>query len=102
MNSGLESLHLLHEQYTFVSTKSNSLHTACQHLLEEQTSLSSLSDQLSKRLIFFTEAERINTKLQSSTLAVNSEMFVGLLDRVDECYTYVLDHVSEKEYALLG
>ena len=80
-----------------MSTKSNSLHTACQHLLEEQTNLSTLSDQLAKRLVFYTEAERINQKLQSTTLSVNSETFVGLLERVDECYMYVLDHVSRKD-----
>jgi uncharacterized phage infection (PIP) family protein YhgE len=91
---GLDLLHQLGEQHTFVSTKSNSLHTACQHLLEEQTQLSELSEQLSQRLVFFTDADRIAQKLQSPTVSVNSETFLQLLDRTDECYSYVLEHVS--------
>ena len=46
VNDGLGQLKLLSEQYNFVSTKSNSLHTACQHLLEEQTKLSELSQKV--------------------------------------------------------
>jgi len=46
VDNGLNHLKQLGERHTFVSTKSNALHTACQHLLEEQESLSELSEEV--------------------------------------------------------
>jgi len=54
VESGLYHLQQLGEQHTFVSTKSNSLHTACQHLLEEQESLSALSEQVGDKYFSLT------------------------------------------------
>ena len=45
-------------------------------------------------MVFYTEADRIAQKLTSSTLAVNSDGFFSLLDRIDECMVYILEHVS--------
>lgn len=90
----LDNLQTLSDQYHFVSTKSNSLHTACQHLLEEQTQLATLSQEIEKKLKFFTEADRINQKLTSTAVSVTSDLFIELLDKIDECMLYILDHVS--------
>ena len=62
--------------------------------MEEQTRLQEVSEVLAQKLVFYTDADRIAQKLQSPTLAVNSDTFLRLMDRIDECYTYVLDHVS--------
>ena len=48
-------------------------------------------------MIYFTEADRLAQKLQSPTLAVNSDMFFQILDRLDECALYVLDHPDYKQ-----
>ncbi len=91
----MSQLRTLGEQYEFVSTRSNSLHEACQHLLQEQNRLSTLSEQIKERLVYFTEVERINQKLTGATaISANSENFFQLLDRIDECMLYVLDHVG--------
>ena len=96
MNGGLELLRHLSSQHEFVSAKSTSLHTACQHLLEEQTALSELAEELSLRLVYFTDADRIAQKLQTPAAVantVNSDSFLQILDRIDECYSHVIDHV---------
>ncbi len=102
VNGGLDRLRVLTEQHAFVSAKSNSLHTACQHLLEEQNRLTELSEEFSARLVYFTDADRIAQKLQSPTLSVNSETFLQLLDRIDECYAYILDNPSFKQSGPYG
>ena len=97
MNGSLELLQQLSSQHEFVSAKSTSLHTACQHLLEEQTALSALCEQLSQRLVFFSDADRIAQKLQSPVAianSVNSDSFLQILERIDECYSHVIEHVS--------
>ena len=97
VNGGLELLRHLSSQHEFVSAKSTSLHTACQHLLEEQTALSELAEQLSLRLVYFTDADRIAQKLQTPAAVantVNSDSFLQILDRIDECYSHVIEHVS--------
>ena len=97
VNGSLQLLQQLSSQHEFVSAKSTSLHTACQHLLEEQTALSGLCEQLSRRLVFFTDADRIAQKLQSPAAianSVNSDSFLQILDRIDECYSHVIEHVS--------
>lgn len=93
VNQGLSQIELLAQQYHFVSEKSNSLHMACQHLMQEQTKLSALSDQISERLVFFTSVDKISQKLQSPTLSVNSDVFVEQLDLIDECILFNLAHV---------
>lgn len=101
MDEGLDNLNTLQKQYDFVATKSNSLHSACQHLLEEQTKLSSTNDKIGQKLVFFTEADRINQKLTSTTMSVNSDMFFQLLDKTDQCFLYVLSHVRKKLVKLI-
>ncbi len=94
VEGALGRLSTLGKQYEFVSTRSNSLHEACQHLLQEQERLSELSEQVKEKLVYFTEADRINQKLTGSTaISANSDTFFQLLDRIDECMLYVLDHV---------
>jgi hypothetical protein len=95
VNDGLSHLRLLGEQYRFVSTKSNALHTACQHLLQEQNVLSALAEQIAQRLVFFSEADKMSVKLTSSSLSINSDAFLELLDRLDECMVYVIEHVRQ-------
>ncbi len=95
VSAGLSHLTTLEQQHEFVSTRSNSLHEACQHLLQEQEDLARLSERIAERLVFFTEADRIGQKLTGSTLALsaNSDTFFQMLDRIDECMIYVLQHV---------
>ena len=104
VNGSLQLLQQLSSQHEFVSAKSTSLHTACQHLLEEQTALSGLCEQLSQRLVFFTDADRIAQKLQSPAAianSVNSDSFLQILERIDECYSHVIEHVRSDQTIVL-
>ncbi|XP_016121234.1 conserved oligomeric Golgi complex subunit 3-like [Sinocyclocheilus grahami] len=42
--------------------------------------------------------ENINTKLNSPTLSVNSEGFIPMLSKLDECIEYVSSHPHFKDY----
>ena len=81
-------------QYEMVSTKTTSLHTACRHLLEEQTPLAKVSQQVQERLQVFNKADKVAQKLTSPTLSVHSETFFPLLARIDESITYLKKHPS--------
>ena len=59
MTGGRSCLNRLSEQYDFVSTKSNSLHSACQDLMAEQEKLSQLSTIVNQRLAYFNEADGV-------------------------------------------
>lgn len=92
VKESLDQLSELTLQYEMVSTKTTSLHTACQHLLEEQTRLAEVSQQVQERLQVFTEADKVAQKLTSPTLSVHSETFLPLLARIDESIIYLKKH----------
>ena len=48
-------------QYVFVSTKTNALHNACEHLLSDQTTLINMADAIEENLQFFVEYDRIHS-----------------------------------------
>ncbi|XP_032646273.1 conserved oligomeric Golgi complex subunit 3 isoform X3 [Chelonoidis abingdonii] len=73
VNSALQHLESLQKQYLFVSTKTGTLHEACEQLLKEQ-------------------------KLSSPTLSVNSEGFIPMLAKLDDCITYISSHPNFKDY----
>uniref|UniRef100_A0A8C4MCC4 Conserved oligomeric Golgi complex subunit 3 n=1 Tax=Equus asinus TaxID=9793 RepID=A0A8C4MCC4_EQUAS len=73
VNSALQHLESLQKQYLFVSNKTGTLHEACEQLLKEQ-------------------------KLNSPTLSVNSEGFIPMLAKLDDCITYISSHPNFKDY----
>uniref|UniRef100_A0A8C2BKL7 Conserved oligomeric Golgi complex subunit 3 n=1 Tax=Cyprinus carpio TaxID=7962 RepID=A0A8C2BKL7_CYPCA len=97
-NAALERLQSLQEQHLFVSTKTGTLHEACEQLLKEQSELVDLAESIQEKLSYFNALEHINSKLNSPTLSVNGEGFIPMLSRLDECIEYVLSHPSFKDY----
>ncbi|XP_073068700.1 conserved oligomeric Golgi complex subunit 3 isoform X2 [Manis javanica] len=75
VNSALQHLESLQKQYLFVSNKTGTLHEACEQLLKEQ-------------------------KLNSPTLSVNSEGFIPMLSKLDDCITYISSHPNFKDYSV--
>ncbi|XP_038870815.1 conserved oligomeric Golgi complex subunit 3-like isoform X2 [Salvelinus namaycush] len=73
VNAALEHLDSLQKQYLFVSNKTGTLHEACEQLLKEQ-------------------------KLNSPTLSVNSEGFIPMLSKLDDCIEYASSHPNFKDY----
>ncbi|XP_051762172.1 conserved oligomeric Golgi complex subunit 3 [Ctenopharyngodon idella] len=98
VNAALEHLDSLQKQYLFVSTKTGTLHEACEQLLKEQSELVDLAESIQEKLSYFNELENINTKLNSTTLSVNSEGFIPMLSKLDECIEYVSSHPNFKDY----
>ncbi|XP_063190763.1 conserved oligomeric Golgi complex subunit 3 isoform X2 [Chroicocephalus ridibundus] len=61
VNSALQHLESLQKQYLFVSTKTGTLHEACEQLLKEQSELVDLAENIQQKLSYFNELENINT-----------------------------------------
>ncbi|KAM4701666.1 conserved oligomeric Golgi complex subunit 3 isoform 1-T1 [Discoglossus pictus] len=98
VNIALEHLESLQKQYLFVSTKTGTLHEACEQLLKEQSELVDLAESIQQKLSYFNELENINTKLNSPTLSVNSEGFIPMLSKLDDCISYISSHPNYKDY----
>uniref|UniRef100_A0A4X2KIR6 Conserved oligomeric Golgi complex subunit 3 n=1 Tax=Vombatus ursinus TaxID=29139 RepID=A0A4X2KIR6_VOMUR len=98
VNRALQHLESLQKQYLFVSTKTGTLHEACEQLLKEQSELVDLAENIQQKLSYFNELETINTKLNSPTLSVNSEGFIPMLAKLDDCITYISSHPNFKDY----
>uniref|UniRef100_A0A3Q3JLG7 Conserved oligomeric Golgi complex subunit 3 n=1 Tax=Monopterus albus TaxID=43700 RepID=A0A3Q3JLG7_MONAL len=96
--AALEHLDSLQKQYLFVSNKTGTLHEACEQLLKEQAELVDLAESIQQKLSYFNELENINTKLNSPTLSVNSEGFIPMLSKLDDCIEYVSSHPNFKDY----
>ncbi|NWX32238.1 COG3 protein, partial [Notiomystis cincta] len=101
VNSALQHLESLQKQYLFVSTKTGTLHEACEQLLKEQSELVDLAENIQQKLSYFNELENINTKLNSPTLSVNSEGFIPMLAKLDDCIAYISSHVSNSVLILV-
>ncbi|XP_048763824.1 conserved oligomeric Golgi complex subunit 3-like isoform X2 [Ostrea edulis] len=87
----------LQKQYVSVSTKTNALHEACEHLLAEQTRLMNTAENISNKLSYYNELDKISSKLASPTLMVTNESFVPMLSRLDECILYLRNNPNYKE-----
>ncbi|XP_024904766.1 conserved oligomeric Golgi complex subunit 3 [Pteropus alecto] len=98
VNRALQHLESLQKQYLFVSNKTGALHEACEQLLKEQSELVDLAENIQQKLSYFNELETINTKLNSPTLSVNSEGFIPMLAKLDDCITYISSHPNFKDY----
>ncbi|XP_072370417.1 conserved oligomeric Golgi complex subunit 3-like [Scyliorhinus torazame] len=98
VNTALLHLESLQKQYLFVSTKTGTLHEACEQLLREQSELVDLAESIQQKLSYFNELENINTKLNSPMLSVNSEGFIPTLAKLDDCITYVSSHPGFRDY----
>lgn len=57
----LSELSDLQSKHEFVSTKTNTLHQSCEHLLEEQTRLMNVAEAISSKLSYYNELDRINS-----------------------------------------
>jgi len=100
VTTSLDQLSLLTQQYESVSQKSTELHTACQHLLKEQTQLNDTNQKMQENLKVFVEYEKIVHKLDSATLSVQSEAFLPLMAKINENMIYLREHPDYRESAV--
>lgn len=61
--------------------------------------LVNVAESISNKLSYFTELERVGSRLNSSTLSVTSDSFVATLARLDECISFIEKNVSLENLA---
>lgn len=65
VSGALDELNDLQAKHEFVSTKTNSLHQSCEHLLDEQTKLLNAAEAITSKLSYYNELDRVNTVRRS-------------------------------------
>ena len=63
-------------------------------ITNSQTKLVNVAESISAKLTYFTELERIGSRLNSPALSVTSDGFLPLLTRLDECISFTEQNVS--------
>ncbi|KAG2241947.1 hypothetical protein Bca52824_096208, partial [Brassica carinata] len=94
-----ETLDLFNElqlQHQTVTTKTKTLHDACDRLLMEKQKLMEFAEALRSKLNYFDELENISSNFYSSNMNVSNSNFLPLLKRLDECISYI---ESNPQYA---
>ncbi|KAL0268200.1 UNVERIFIED_CONTAM: hypothetical protein PYX00_010230 [Menopon gallinae] len=99
VNNGLNDLGVLLEQYKLVSHNTNALNNACQQILDEQTKLIESSQEIKRRLEYFTCLDGLQQRLSNPTLSVTSDTFFNILNRLDDCLEYINANSNYKEAA---
>ncbi len=80
----------------WVEERGESLRIASEGLLEEQAHLTQQSRALQVRLEYFTYLEQAQRVLHSpGEDLVLSEGFLGMVDTLDHCLTYLGEHVCD-------
>eukprot|EP00042_Codosiga_hollandica_P030473 m.177160 g.177160 ORF g.177160 m.177160 type:complete len:762 (-) comp53367_c0_seq2:46-2331(-) len=100
VTSALNHLHGLETQFNSVSASTTALHNACEQLLSDQQATTEFGDHLSQQLTYFTELERISSRLTSPTVSVTSDQFLSFLTRLDECIGFITSHMQYKDSAV--
>lgn len=77
----------LKTQHRNVSAKTRALHESCERLVEEKERLVEFAEALRSKLAYFDELERIASQFHSGVMAVDSDHFLPILHRLDECIT---------------
>lgn len=89
-----EFLNILQDNYTQVSLKTNSLHNACEQILNDQTKLVNTGDLVGNKLSYFTEVDVLVQKLNSPLMENNYEYIIPILSRIDECMNFFNNNVN--------
>ncbi|XP_018449476.1 conserved oligomeric Golgi complex subunit 3 isoform X3 [Raphanus sativus] len=99
LNQVDETLDLFNElqlQHQTVTTKTKTLHDACDRLLMEKQKLMEFAEALRSKLTYFDELENISSNFYSPNMNVSNSNFLPLLKRLDECISYI---ESNPQYA---
>eukprot|EP01023_Acetabularia_acetabulum_P038330 TRINITY_DN36696_c0_g2_i2.p1 TRINITY_DN36696_c0_g2~~TRINITY_DN36696_c0_g2_i2.p1 ORF type:complete len:630 (+),score=104.01 TRINITY_DN36696_c0_g2_i2:24-1913(+) len=96
----LQILGMLQESYKDVAVKTKTLHDSCQQLVQEKEQLVEFSKQLGGKLRYFEELEQVSSQFHSNSVSVDSGRFLPLLEKLDECLTFVGSNPQYAEAAL--
>jgi hypothetical protein len=93
VDSTLRGFDTLKTQHRNVSAKTRALHESCERLVEEKERLVEFAEALRSKLAYFDELERIASQFHSGVMAVDSDHFLPILHRLDECITCAPGHL---------
>ena len=93
VDSTLRGFDTLKTQHRNVSAKTRALHESCERLVEEKERLVEFAEALRSKLAYFDELERIASQFHSGVMAVDSDHFLPILHRLDECITCAQGHL---------
>ncbi|CAF0823487.1 unnamed protein product [Adineta steineri] len=97
INEAVKYLDTLHETYTKVSYKTNSLYRACEQLLADQAKLLNMTECIENRLSYFDDVDRFSKNLSITPLISDIKQLIPTLTRIDECLAYFDTHNSFKQ-----
>jgi hypothetical protein len=75
INEAVKYLDTLHDTYTKVSYKTNSLYRACEQLLADQTKLLNITECIENRLSYFDDVDRFSKVKPRSSFSLFSFLF---------------------------
>ncbi|CAF4611772.1 unnamed protein product [Rotaria sp. Silwood2] len=96
INEAVKYLDTLHDTYTKVSYKTNSLYRACEQLLADQTKLLNITECIENRLAYFDDVDRFSKNLSITPLISDIKQLIPTLTRIDECLAYFDTHVCKQ------
>jgi len=97
INEAVQYLDTLHDTYTKVSYKTNSLYRACEQLLADQTKLLNVAECIENRLAYFDDVDRFSKNLSMTPFVSDIKQLIPTLTRIDECLAYFDTHSSFKQ-----
>ena len=87
MEGTLKGFETLKTQHRDVSAKTRALHDSCERLVDEKERLVEFADALRVKLTYFDELEKMTAHFHSGAIAVDTDHFLPILSRLDECIT---------------
>ncbi|KAA0193803.1 Component of oligomeric golgi complex 3 [Fasciolopsis buskii] len=93
----LTDLKALRENYATVSSKTNSLHDVCEHLLQEQNELSETAQRIDRILMHYVNVDVVEAELRSIKSLLSREKLKPILDRLDSSINFLRLHPHFKE-----
>ncbi|KAF9365491.1 Golgi transport complex subunit 3 [Mortierella sp. NVP85] len=91
----------LEGHYEFVEEKTRALQFACEKLLQEQTTLQTLADQMASKLSYFHQLEAATRLVNTpgDDVCLRPE-FAPMLAKLDECLDYVQQNIRYRDSEL--
>uniref|UniRef100_A0A0N4UXM4 Conserved oligomeric Golgi complex subunit 3 n=1 Tax=Enterobius vermicularis TaxID=51028 RepID=A0A0N4UXM4_ENTVE len=99
-DNAMKTLNELRNAYEMVTERTSSLHNACDQMMAHQTHLAAGAEQIRANLYYFTQHDAIMKKLNTGKLSVNGKSFMQLLATIDECLSFLRDHIQYKDSLL--
>ncbi|KAH6585004.1 hypothetical protein BASA60_000718 [Batrachochytrium salamandrivorans] len=88
----------LETNYNFIEEKTKGLQISCETLLDEQTHLIGVTEELSAKLAYFNELDPITRMLNApGETIVLDEKFGPMLQKLDQCLSFVMQHLHYKD-----